>query len=346
MMSKTLIIRADASTKIGSGHLMRCIAIAQFYKSNIGNVIFITHCTNDALVTRIIDYGFQVVRLEKAYQDPDDLEITKRILCDNSGSWIVLDGYHFDPAYQLHLKEKNCRLLVIDDMNHLDHYYADIVLNQNINAEKISYSCEQDSRLLLGTRYVLLRNEFLTRNEIKIRTPFTARNLMVTLGGSDPNNVTLKIIRALNDLKITNLHVKVVAGASHPQISSLHQEAESASFPIDVLYNIHDMTELMTWADLAVSAGGTTCWELAFMGIPFIVIVLSKNQEKIAEGLNSASAAINLGWYFSVNSNAFAESLLFMIKNRGKRSELISNAKKLVDGFGVKRLLNQMAKSI
>ena len=346
MLSRTLIIRADASTKIGSGHLMRCIALAQFYRSNIGKVIFITRCNNDALVTRILENGFQVIRLERAYPDPEDLEAMSKILYDNSDSWVVLDGYHFDSAYQLHLKEKGCRLLVIDDMNHLDHYYADIVLNQNINAEKISYSCEQDSCLLLGTHYVLLRNEFLTNNGIKSKTPSTAHNLIVTLGGSDPINVTRPIIQALNKLKISNLHVKVIAGASHPQISSLHKEAKSSPFQIDILYNIQDMTELMTWADLAVSAGGTTCYELAFMGIPFVVIILSKNQEKIAEGLHFASAAINLGWHFSVTLDVFAKTLLFMIDNKEKRTELISNGKKLVDGFGVTRVLSQMMISL
>jgi len=343
MTSRTIIIRADASTKMGSGHLMRCIALAQSYSSNISNAIFITCCNNEALVTRIIDCGFQVVRLEKAHPNPKDWEVMSRILSDNSGCWVVLDGYHFDSAYQLHLKEKGCRLLVIDDMNHLDHYYADIVLNQNINAEKIGYSCLQDSSVLLGTRYVLLRNEFLTCNKIKTETNSTVRNLIVTLGGSDPSNATLKVIQALNKLKISDLHVKVIVGASHPQISSLHQEAKFAPFPIEIIYNVQDMTELMTWADLAVSAGGTTCWELAFLGVPFVVIVLSKNQEKIAEGLHAASAAINLGWYFSVTLDVFAVCLLSMIENRDKRTELISNAKRLVDGFGVSRVLSQMA---
>ena len=118
MLNRTLIIRADASAKIGSGHLMRCIALAQFYKSkNMGDIIFITCCSNDALLTFIIDNGFQVVRLEKAYPDPKDLEMMSRILYDNTVSWVVLDGYHLDSAYQLNLKNKGCRLLVIDDMN-------------------------------------------------------------------------------------------------------------------------------------------------------------------------------------------------------------------------------------
>ena len=342
MLNRTLIIRADASTKIGSGHLMRCIALAQFCKSNISNVIFITSCNNEALLSRIIDDGFQVVRLEKAYPDPKDLEVMSKILNDNPGSWVVLDGYHFDSGYQLHLKEKSCRLLIIDDMNHHDHYYADIVLNQNINAEEISYSCEHDSCLLLGTRYVLLRNEFLTCTKLKFETPGTVRNLMVTLGGSDPGNVTLKIIQALNKLKTSNLHVKVTAGPSHPQISSLRKAAGMAPFPIEIIHNVRKMTDLMAWADLAISAGGTTCWELAYMGVPFAVIILAKNQERIAAGLDNAMAAINLGWYSSLTSDALTECLLNLIENKDKRMALSLNGKNLVDGLGIERVQKRM----
>jgi UDP-2,4-diacetamido-2,4,6-trideoxy-beta-L-altropyranose hydrolase len=343
MLNKTLIIRADASAKIGSGHLMRCIALAQFYKSkNMGDIIFITCCSNDALLTFIIDNGFQVVRLEKAYPDPKDLEMMSRILYDNTVSWVVLDGYHLDSAYQLNLKNKGCRLLVIDDMNHLHHYYADLLLNQNIDAENFNYSCEQNSRLLLGTRYILLRHEFLAFKERKKKNYQIARRMMVSLGGADPNNVTLEIIHSLCKLRISGFHVKVIAGPSHPQISSLRKAADMAPFPIEIFHNVRKMANFMAWADLAISAGGTTCWELAYMRVPFAVVILAKNQEKIALGLHDATAAINLGWYSSLTSEALTDCLLNLIENKDKRMELSSNGKNLVDGLGVERVQKQM----
>jgi UDP-2,4-diacetamido-2,4,6-trideoxy-beta-L-altropyranose hydrolase len=253
-----------------------------------------------------------------------------------------LDGYHFDSAYQLRIKEEGYPLMVVDDTNHLHHYYADILLNQNIDAENLNYSCEQNSRLLLGTRYILLRREYLACKERKRGVSQIARKMMVTLGGSDPNNVTLEIIHSLCKLRISGFHVKVIAGPSHPQISSLRKAADMAPFPIEIFHNVRKMTDFMAWADLAICAGGTTCWELAYMGVPFAVVILAKNQEKIAAGLDSAAAAINLGWYSSLTSDALTDCLLNLIENKDKRMELSSNGKNLVDGLGVERVQKQM----
>jgi UDP-2,4-diacetamido-2,4,6-trideoxy-beta-L-altropyranose hydrolase len=341
-MKQHLIIRADADVKIGSGHLMRCFAFAQGCKAIAGRITFITSCNNEVLLTRLKTNGFYIERLKKSYPSPEDWKAMSSILADDSGAWIVLDGYHFDSAYQLKIKEEGYPLMVVDDTNHLHHYYADILVNQNIDAENLNYSCEQNSRLLLGTRYILLRRELLACKERKREVSQIARKVMVTLGGSDPNNVTLKIIQTLCKLKISGLHVKVIAGPSHPQISSLHKAANLAAFPVEIFHNVRKMTDFMAWADLAISAGGSTCWELAYMGVPFAIVILSKNQEKIAAGLDNVTAAINLGWYSSLTSDALTDCLLNLIENKDKRMELSSNGKNLVDGLGVERVQQQM----
>lgn len=341
-IKRHLVIRADADAQIGNGHLMRCFAFAEYCKAIAKKITFITSCNNEVLLTRLQTNGFYVERLKKSYPNPEDWKVVSRILADDSSAWIVLDGYHFDSSYQLRIKDEGHPLIVVDDMNHLHHYYADILLNQNIGAENLKYSCEPYSHLLLGTRYVILRREFLTWKGWKRETPQIARKLMVTLGGSDPNNVTLKIIQTLTKLKISGLHVKVVAGPSHSQISTLHKAANHADFPVEIFHNAQKMADLMAWADLAISAAGTTCWEMAFMGVPFATIILAKNQEKIAEGLDNASAAINLGWHSELTSGVITDCLLNLIGNKDKRTELILNGNKLVDGLGVERVLNQM----
>jgi UDP-2,4-diacetamido-2,4,6-trideoxy-beta-L-altropyranose hydrolase len=307
-----------------------------------GSVIFVTTCKNEALLARIQTEGFQIIQLKKSYPSPEDWKVMSQILKEESETWVVVDGYHFDSAYQLRVKEKNYQLMVVDDTNHFHHYYADILLNQNIDAENFNYSFEQNSLLLLGTRYVLLRREFLAWQAWKRQIPQVARKVMVTLGGSDPDNVTLKIIHSLCKIKVSGLQVKVIAGPCHPQISSLHKASSIAPFPIEIIYDPHSMADVMAWADLALSAGGTTCWELAYMGVPFAVVILAKNQEKIAEGLDNAAAAINLGWHSELTSSLITDCLLNLIENKDKRTELILNGNKLVDGLGVERVLNQM----
>jgi UDP-2,4-diacetamido-2,4,6-trideoxy-beta-L-altropyranose hydrolase len=341
-MSKTLFIRADANLDIGTGHIMRCIALAQGWKAKGGRAVFITTCNNEAVIARLQNDGFQIVKLKKPYPNPEDWKVMSKRLKDESGAWVVMDGYHFDSSYHSRIKEEGHPLLVIDDMNHLPHYYADILLNQNIDAGNMSYSCEPNCLLLLGTRYALMRREFLAWKEWKREIPRVARNVMVTLGGSDPDNVTLEIIHSLSKLKILGLQFKVIAGPSHPQISSLRQAASKAPFPVEIFHNAKKMPDFMAWADLAISSGGTTCWELAYMKVPFATVVIAKNQEKIAAGLDDAKAAINLGWYSSLTSDALIDCLSDLIKNRDKRIKLICNGKNLVDGLGVERVQKQM----
>ncbi|HBE44959.1 MAG TPA: hypothetical protein DDW17_05780 [Deltaproteobacteria bacterium] len=108
-------------------------------------------------------------------------------------------------------------------MNHLPHYHADILLNQNIYAPELNYSCDEDTILLLGSRYVLLRKEFLKYKDFKRTIPKKAKNILVTLGGADPDNVTLKVIKALNLMGDPDIEVKVVVGPANPHIKSLHK---------------------------------------------------------------------------------------------------------------------------
>ena len=110
------------------------------------------------------------------------------------------------------IRKNDYRLIVIDDMAHLDHYHADILLNQNIHASSLRYSCERDTVKLLGCEYVLLRMEFLKYKDWKRDIPYKAKNILVTMGGGDPDNVTLKVIRALNSLYDWDLEVIIVAG--------------------------------------------------------------------------------------------------------------------------------------
>ena len=131
---RSLLIRTDANSHIGTGHLMRCLALAQAWQSQGGEAVFVTECNSEGLLRRLSEEGFQVISIERPHPDPADWWLTSKVLAVYPGAWVVLDGYHFDSSYQLHIKEAEHPLLVIDDKAHLDHYYADVVLNQNIHA--------------------------------------------------------------------------------------------------------------------------------------------------------------------------------------------------------------------
>lgn len=342
MQGQPLIIRADASTEIGTGHLMRCLALAQAWKAQGGKAIFITACESDVLRQRIWDEGFEIATLEHPSPHPDDWQRTSEILANYPGAWVVLDGYHFDEEYQLKIKQAGHRLLVIDDMAHLKHYYADIVLNQNIHAEELRYSCEPYTRLLLGTRYVLLRSEFLAWRGWKREIPEVARKVLVTLGGSDPNNVTLKVIKALQRVDLDGLEATVVVGASNPHYQELVQTARESKLKMQIVRNSTNMPELMAWADVAISGGGTTSWELLFMGVPTITLELAKNQQSIAANLGKSRLTLNLGLHTKVSIFEIANELLKLSRDMRLRLEMSRKSRVLVDSLGRERVVECM----
>lgn len=343
--NRALLIRTDASTQMGTGHLMRCLALAQAWKDSGGKVAFITACESAGLLQRLSDEDFQIVTVEGSYPDPADWKATSQVLAAHPNAWVVLDGYHFDPVYQIRIKEAGHPLLVIDDMAHLEHYYADIVLNQNLHAEQLNYPCEFYTQLLLGTQYVLLRREFLQWQDWKREIPEVARKVLVTLGGSDPDNVTLKVIRVINKLKLRDLEAKVVIGPSNPHMTSLTEAVHHSPFTIHLLPSVEDMPELMTWADVAISGGGSTCWEMAFLGLPNVVLELAENQRGIAEGLDSRGVALNVGWYAEISKLDLAQTLKTLMFNPARRKTMSEEGQKLVHGTGTDKIVSVMHKA-
>jgi UDP-2,4-diacetamido-2,4,6-trideoxy-beta-L-altropyranose hydrolase len=279
-MPPQIIIRADANSQTGIGHMMRCIALCQSWKKQGGEVNFITYCENESLLNRLEREDFRVTQLQSTYPDLIDWYTIEQAMTKFPDAWVVIDGYHFDHTYQLKVKKSGHRLLVIDDMAHLRHYYGDLVLNQNISAESLHYSCEPYTRLLLGPRYTLIRSEFLSWRGRSIKNPVLSRKLLITMGGGDYHNITLKVINTLKRFDIFNLNIKITVGPSNPHIKILKKAILFSGKPIQIFQNEKNMPELMDWADVAITAGGSTCWELAFMGVPFLAFIVAENQKK------------------------------------------------------------------
>jgi UDP-2,4-diacetamido-2,4,6-trideoxy-beta-L-altropyranose hydrolase len=337
-IKKKLLIRVDAYSAIGTGHLMRCIALAGGWKQAGGKALFVIYSESEKLIGRIRKEGFPVRPLDR----PGKMRETLRIIKDEDPDWIALDGYHFDSKYQKAIKEKNFKLLVIDDYAHLPHYYADIILNQNYGAEKFSYVKEPYTRLLLGTDYVLLRKEFLKYRGHKRAIPDIAKKLLITLGGADPGNHTLKVMRAVNLIE-RPLRVKVVVGASNPNFDSIKTEAGRGRHKIEILKGVEDMAPLMAWADVAVSAGGTTVWELAFMGVPTLLCIVAENQEGAVNTL-AKSGFPSAGWVKQADFKDISEALKQVLYNKVMRKSISEKGKSIVDGLGANRTVTEMTK--
>ena len=341
MQSKghTLLLRADANTQMGTGHLMRCLALGQAWQEQ-GNVAHFALATEiPTLETRLTSEGIITHCLAvKAGSDADAIQTTK--LAHHIGArWVVVDGYQFNAGYQQAIKQAQLRLLFLDDYGHAEHYYADLVLNQNISAdEAFYYNREPYTRLLLGRRYTLLRREFWAYRGWQRTIPVVARRVLVTMGGSDPNNVTLRIIRALEQATVKRLEAIVVVGAHNPHIETLRTAVQFSRIRIQLQQNSTHMPELMAWADVAISAGGSTCWELAFMGLPSLVGVIADNQLGIALGLARQNVAQNLGWFEAINEDYISEALISLVNDYARRVRTSEAGHRLVDGKGGQRI--------
>ncbi|WP_263820699.1 UDP-2,4-diacetamido-2,4,6-trideoxy-beta-L-altropyranose hydrolase [Salinibacter sp.] len=341
-MLDPLLIRADASREIGTGHVMRCLALAQSWQQK-GGQVYIRGRMPDGLRARLIEEGIELVEVEERDGTLADAQATATFADKTGAVWVVVDGYHFGAAYQRNLREAGHRVLFIDDYGHADRYEADLVLNQNIDAEKGLYANRAaHTNLLLDPTFALLRKEFWPWREPRREIRAEAEHILITLGGVDPDNVTTEVVEALGSLEASNVRATAVIGGSNSHENAIRAAAKSACMPIDVRQNVDDMAELMADSDIAVSAGGSTCWELAFMGIPNVIVVLAENQKGIAQGLDDADTAVNLGWHERVGTMKIESTVSSMLRKEKKRCRMADEAQELVDGWGTDRVASAM----
>lgn len=342
-VGECLVIRADASTQMGTGHVMRCLALGQAWQDAGGQVAFVMAPGVPWLEDRLRTEGMEVRRLVTPAGSAADALQTADLARQMEARWVVVDGYHFGAEYQRAIKGCDLSLLFIDDYGHAEHYWADLVLNQNLYAREVVYRHREPyTRLLLGTRYALLRKEFARWPEQVREFPVRARKILVTLGGSDPDNVTLKVIQALPMLSGSEVEVVVVVGAENRRYDELQAAAQHAAVAIRFDRNVTAMAPRMAWADVAVSSAGSTCWELACMGLPALVLVLAENQRQLAQGLEEAGIAENLGWHRDVSQTQILQALVQLLGNWERRQEMSNRGRQVVDGQGSRRIVTEM----
>ena len=338
-----LVIRTDASTQIGTGHVMRCLALAQAWQDTQGQPIFVMTTSVPALEERLQSEGMQVVHLTTEPGSLDDAQQTATLAHQFGATWVVVDGYHFGGEYQQILKQSKLHLLFIDDYGHAEHYYADFVLNQNISADEQWYqNREPYTQLLLGTRYVLLRREFWQWRGWQRTVSPVAKKVLVTLGGADPDNVTLKVIQSLQLVEVEKLDAVIVIGGSNPHYENIKIAVQDSRFAIRLERNVTNMPELMAWADVAISAGGSTCWELGFMGLPSILLILADNQRAIAEKLATLNQVVNLGWHQDVKAQNIGSTLFQLLQSAEQRAKMIKVSQQIVAREGCSTILQNL----
>jgi|SRR5579862_8603113 len=338
MTGETLIIRVDATAAMGTGHVMRCLALAQAWRRLGGDVVFAMVDTIPALARRLEHEQFTSKLLNCAAGGFDDAEALASVAAGVHAAWVAIDGYHFNSAYQHTIKKTGLKLLWIDDVGACMPYCADLVLNQNLYAAPVMYSEQSDAtNLLLGSSYALLREEFLGWNNWRRDFRGGVKRILVTMGGSDSQNATAQILPALARTGL-DIEIDVVVGGSNPHTETIQQMANQLPCNINVRSDVVNMPDLMAGADLAISAAGVTCYELALLHVPMILITLAENQVPTAKAFAECGAALNLGDLASVDLGRVAEAVCALTHNAKQRRSLAGKARSLVDADGAMRV--------
>ncbi|MGA7219873.1 MAG: UDP-2,4-diacetamido-2,4,6-trideoxy-beta-L-altropyranose hydrolase [Candidatus Sulfotelmatobacter sp.] len=340
MGAGTLLIRADARAAIGTGHVMRCLALAQAWQDSGGQCVFAMAESTPPVECRLGGEGMEVVALKAEVGSLEDAMQTAELSAKKSAVWIVADGYRFGSEYQRAIKESGFKLLFVDDNVHAASYCADLVLNQNIHARASLYDKRQPAtRLLMGPRYAMLRREFRPLRDWRREVPACARKIIITMGGSDPGNLTKKAAEAIEKLADSLLETVILVGGSNPRSGAVGNSTgsdgkESIRFIVDAT----NVAELMAWADVAVAGAGTTFWEMCFLGLPSILLVLADNQQAVAEAADRMGIARTLGKGADVTASEIAGSLRELLASRETRANQSTRGRKLVDGRGAERV--------
>lgn len=336
----TLLVRADGGVAMGTGHVMRCLGLSQAWQDSGGRSIFAMAENTPSLQQRLRDEGIEAEPLAVRAGTAEDAEQTRSLAIRTNADWVVVDGYQFGPDYQPLIKSAGFKVLLIDDYVRAEPYTADLVLNQNLQASPSLYVKRGPStHLLLGPRYAMLRREFRPWRNWKRETPPMARKILVTMGGSDPDNLTAKVIEAIQNLSVPSLEATILVGGSNPHLRSMEELIRGHRFPIRLVIDARNVSEWMAWADVAIAGAGTTFWEMCFLGLPGLLLVLAPNQEKIAETAEKMRIAWVLDKDSEVNASTIAEKLADLLNSENSRKQQSTNGRKLVDGLGAGRVV-------
>ena len=347
------LIRVDGSESIGTGHIMRCLALAGELKKQGQVVSFLTALCPDALKKRLVAEGHVLNSLPSSVEagSPVDARFTAAAAAEKKAVWVIVDGYHFNGKYQHFIKDAGLKSLFIDDNAHCDYYCADLVLNQNPSATPDLYpDTDPRTRLLLGNQYLLIRDQFLAyKKNNQAKNIELVSKILVTMGGADKDNVSGRVMKALSNVATPqNLEITALIGAGNPHkqtLQNLTGELNATAAPghhFDTVVNASNMPQLMAEADLIITAGGTTVWEGAYLARPMAVIITADNQKAGMEVFSAQGAVKLLGEQQNLSDQNISQYLLDLINDESTRRALAGKASTLVDGQGASRLVQAL----
>ena len=365
--------RVDASMQIGSGHVMRCLTLAEALRAHGEQCHFIGRAHPGHLLELIRQCGFPVTALSVELPLPPtnttvaseyakepahapwlgcdwqtDAEQTRAIVEKLQPDWLVVDHYALDQRWEAALRPHYKKLMVIDDLADRVHQ-CDLLLDQNLGRKPQDYAglMPAQCQVLTGPQYALLRPEFaaLRAYSLQRRQQPELKRVIVTMGGVDQSNATGQVLQALKGCTLPqDCRISVVMGLYAPWLPQIQAQAKDMPWPTEVLVNISDMARRMADSDLAIGAAGSTSWERCCLGLPTLIVVLADNQKDAAAHLEHAGAA-----YCITLDTQLHQQVQDLIKSFLNQHEPLNQmsiqASWVTDGVGVERVMATMKTS-
>ncbi|MGY6037512.1 UDP-2,4-diacetamido-2,4,6-trideoxy-beta-L-altropyranose hydrolase [Aeromonas sp. AE23HZ002T15] len=366
LSGKYIAFRVDASLESGTGHVMRCLTLADALREQGAECWFICRAHPGHLADLISarDYHCHLLAAKHdSEQEPagisqlahaswlgcsweQDAEQTQAILAECRPDWLVVDHYALDTCWEKILRPHVGYIMAIDDLADRTHD-CDLLLDQNLGRQPDDYRKRVPPycTLLVGSRYSLLRPEFASLREYsrERRQIPTLKQVLITMGGVDKPNATGRVLEALRQAPLPDdCRICVVMGVTAPWLGQVEALAATLPWPTEVLTNVSNMAQLMADSDLAIGAAGSTSWERCCLGLPTLMFVIADNQREVAHHLMSAGAAA----VYMLTDN-LEENVINWLHDYVSEPEtsinMLKNAREITDGLGVCRVIDIIA---
>lgn len=348
---KIVGIRADGGPAIGMGHIMRCLSLAVEFRKQGCKVYFLSRLEYG--IQKIEEEGFEVLPLSYRYSggaekfhygetsalQQEAVEIINAVK-KHEIDLLFIDTYNVTEKYLLQIKPHVKKLGYIDDLNGFV-YPVDILVNGNIGAKYINYiRYSADEVMLLGPKYNLIRREFHNLPERKVNEK--VREIMVTTGGTDPYSMSSKILNILlSDKEFRSLKINVIVGNSFDNKNELRR-ISCLNSNVTLHENIKKISSIMLASDIAISAGGSTLYELCACGTPTLAFSMADNQRDIVEAMDREGYIVSLGRYDEVTGERLINEFKKLYNDFEKRLKLRKKSQSMVDGNGARRVVSEV----
>ncbi|MHB1204286.1 MAG: UDP-2,4-diacetamido-2,4,6-trideoxy-beta-L-altropyranose hydrolase [Rhodospirillaceae bacterium] len=342
-----IAVRTDASDQIGSGHIMRCRALAQVLRTRGADVLFVCRSAPGHLIGLLEDDGYTVAALPPrgpAGEEADSAETLAALPADRY-DWVIVDHYALGAAWETRLRAKANRVLAIDDIANRPHD-CDILLDQNLSvnpAARYAGLTPEGARMCLGPRYALLSESYQSLPARRKVSP-EVRRILISFGGADLADMTGLALAALSDPALAGIAVDIVIGRSYPHRERLRAAARSRP-GTGILEPRSTLADLLGEADIAIGGGGITSWERCRAGVPSVVVTLADNQVPGTHALSVAGIVRYVGPSDTADAARLRDAICALRDDPAARTRMTELGQMLVDGRGAQRIAELLCPS-